>query len=239
MKLAYIIGGGGALQKRYKISASMATAGVPVVVSAANGAGLALAATTTTADAVGVTLDTGTYSTTPAAGAEGTVLVTINPDAAWRLRMANGATAGTALAITTESVGGSKTTNTITTGDPAPNSAEMDEGTIVCVSGANAGQSRKITSTSATEATTTVGWYSNNAVGDVYIIVPWTPADVAGDNINLTSNLAEARQDIAVGTGMDFRILDLEFDLGSGVTPARENSHVIALLDDHIFNTAT
>jgi hypothetical protein len=216
----------------------MATAGVPVVVAAANGAGLALATSTAITDGVGVTVDTATYSTTPAAGAEGVVSVIINPDAVFRIRLNDGATAGTQLDYITESAGGSKTANTITTGNDAPNSPEMDEGTIVCVTGANAGQSRKITSTSATVATVTVGWYNNNASGDTFILVPFHPLDVAADNVNLTSNLAEARQDIAVGTGADLRVMDLVFDLAS-LEAARNNSYVFAVLDDHVLQTAT
>jgi len=127
---------------------------------------------------------------------------------------------------------------TITTGDDAPNSEEKDEGTIACVSGANLGQSRKITTTSATVYTVTVPFLNDIAAGDQFIAVPWTPADVVGDNINLTTNLQEGRQDIAVGTGADLRVFDLEFDSAS-VSHARRQSFVYALFDDHIWRETT
>lgn len=224
--------------KKYKVAETMATPGIVVLDAAAGAAGIGKASTTASANSVGVTVDTTTYSTAPAAGAEGVVTVIVNPNAVWRLHMSGAATAGTALLIMTEATGGSKTANTITTGDVAPNSPNMDEGQIVCISGANAGQIRKVTSTSATVATVTVGWYNNNAIGDIFMLLPYTPADVAGNNIQLTTNLDEADASIVVGTGAAFRIVDLEIDFGN-VTAARNNSYVHATLDDHIFNVTT
>lgn len=239
MNYAYSLTGNSTpLVKRYKISETMATAGVPVLVNAANGAGLALASTTAAADAVGVTVGTGVYSTTQG-DAEGTVEVIISPDAVYKLRMANSAVAGTQLVITTNSVAETAgTVVTITTGDPAPNNPEMDEGTIVCVAGNNVGQTRKITSTAATTATVTVPFLNDIAASDVFIIVPWTPADVAGDNIQLTTTLIEARQDIAVGTGIAMVVVDIEFDTSSQDN-ARRKSYVYGQLDDSIFRDAT
>lgn len=238
MNYAYQLGGGSVLKRRYRIGASLTVPGVPLLVTAADGTGLVAASTTGAADAVGVSVDTGTYSTTQG-DPEGMVTVIINPDAVYRLRMNNGATAGGQLALTTNSV--ASTTGlgvTITSGDAAPNSPEMDEGMIFCVSGANVGQGRKVTSTSATVATVTVPFLNDIAVGDQFIILPFNPLDVAGDNINLTSNLAEARQDIAVGTGIAAVHVDLEVD-SSSVSNARRNSFVYAILDDHILKDAT
>ena len=239
MNYAYSLTGNSTpLVKRYKISETMATAGVPVLVNAANGAGLALASATGAADAVGVTVGTGTYSTVQG-DAEGTVEVIISPDAVYKLRMCNSATAGTQLVITTNSAAETAgTVVTITTGDPAPNSPEMDEGTIVCVAGANVGQTRKLTSTAATTATVTVPFLNDIAANDVFIIVPWTPADVAGDNVNLTTTLTEARQDIAVGTGIAMVVVDIEFDTSSQDN-ARRKSYLYGQLDDCIFRDAT
>lgn len=238
MNYAYQIGGGSLLKKRYRIGASATVAGVPVLVAAADGAGLALSLTTGATDAVGVTVDTGTYSTTQG-DPEGQVTVIINPDAVYKIRLNNGATAGGQLALTTNSV--ASTTGllvTITSGDAAPNSPEMDEGTIVGVSGANVGVARKITSTAATQATVTVPFPNDIAVGDQFIILPFNPSDVAGDNVNLTSNLAEGRQDIAVGTGIAAVHVDLEVDCSS-VSNARRQSYLYAMLDDQIFKDAT
>lgn len=238
MNWAYNLSGGAPLKKRYKIAASVSTLGIPLCVTADATAGLALGLTTAAADAVGVSLDLGTYSTTQG-DTEGTVNVVINPDAVYKTRLCSGATAGAQLTVTTNSAAETAgTVVTITTGDPAPNSPTMDEGTIVCISGANVGQTRKVTSVGATAATVTVPFLNDIAAGDIFIIVPLTPQDVAADNANLTSNLAEARIDIAVATGAAVNVLDLEFDCAS-VERARLYSYAYLHLDDHVLNTAT
>lgn len=238
MNLAYLLSGGAPVIKRYKSASTFTTAGGYATVTAADGAGVVLGLATTAADQVGLTLDTTTYSATQG-DAEAVVSVLVNPDAVLRIRMGRTATAGTQLQVTTNSAAETAgTVITITTGDDAPNNTEKDEGTIACVSGANRGQSRKITSTSATAYTVTVPFLNDIASGDQFIAVPWTPADVAGDNINLTTTLTEGRQDIAVGTGADLRIFDLEFDFSS-VTDARRKSYVYALFDDHLYRETT
>lgn len=242
MKWGYDVSGGSPVAKKFKINATMATAGVPVVIGTAGDAGLKLAAITSGVDFVGVTLDTGTYSATQG-DAEGVVTVIINPSAAWRMHCSGTATAGTQLTLTTNitaSAAGTVITKTGATGagDPDPNSPEMDEGVAVCVGGANVGQTRKITSTGATSATVTVPFLADIAVGDQFIIVPWTPVDLAANNIALTSNLAEAQQDVAVGTGVAVRCIELEIDFSS-VQDARNNFYIFGLIDDHILNETT
>jgi len=238
MNLAYLLNGGAPLIKRYKSGSTFAAAGGYATITADGGAGVVLGLATTVADQVGLSLDTTTYSTTQG-DAEAVVSLIVNPDAVLRIRMGRTATAGTQLQVTTNSAANTAGTGiTITAGDDAPNSEEKDEGTIACVSGANLGQSRKITSTSATVYTVTVPFLNDIASGDQFLAVPWTPADVVGDNVNLTTNLQEGRQDIAVGTGADLRIFDLEFDYAS-VSHARRQSFVYALFDDHVWRETT
>lgn len=229
--------GGQIVMRRMKISATFATAGIYATVGAANGAGIVVGLRTTVADQVGVTVDTGTYSTTQG-DAEGLVTVITNPYGVYRALMV-GDEASAQLGITTNSAidtGG--TIVTITTGDAAPNSPTMDEGTIVCVAGANLGQTRKITSVAATTATVTVPFTNDIAANDVFLIVPWTPNDTAGDNVNLSLNFANAQQNVAVGTGADLRPLALEFDVSS-LANARQKSYVYAALVSHVLTQGT
>ena len=229
--------GGQMILRDMKISATFATAGILATVITDGLAGIVVGLRTTVASQVGVTIDTGTYSTTQGA-VEGTVQVITNPYAVYRMLMV-GDELDAQLSITTNSVvdtGG--TIVTITTGDVAPNSPSMDEGTIVCVGGANLGQTRKITSVAATTATVTVPFLNDIAVNDVFITVPWTPNDVAGDNVNTSRTLANAEQDVAVGTGADFRPLALEFDISSQAN-ARQKSYVYANLVSHILTQGT
>lgn len=237
-KVSEYLSGGAAYIKRYKVAANVATAGIPLLNNADGGAGVANGTTTSAANAIGLSLDAATYSTTQG-DTEGIVTVDIRPDAVVRMRMSNSATSGTALVVTTNSSANSAgTTVTITTGDPVPNSPDFDEGAIACVSGANVGHWRKITSNSATTAVVTVPFPNTIASGDVFILVPWMEVDVVGNNIQLTSDLLEARQDIATGTGAEFRILALEWDFSSQ-TNAQNNSYVSAQFDDHIFKDAS
>lgn len=237
MNFAYTSNGTPAVFKRYKIGgASFATAGIPALIAAASTAGLALGASSTLTDAVGVTLDTGVYSATQG-DAEGLVTVNINPQSVYKLLMSGGGAAGTTLGLTTNSAAETAgTVVTITTGDPVPNSPTMDEGTIVCISGANVGQTRKITSVAATTATVTVPFLNDIAAGDTFLLVPYFPFDNACDNIELTGNLAGANALEAVGDGGVMEIHAVEFDVYG--TP-RTNSFVYASLQDHILSTGS
>lgn len=229
--------GGQIVMRKMKISASFATAGIYATVNAASGAGIVVGLRTTVADQVGVTVDTGTYSTTQG-DAEGLVTVITNPYAVYRLLMVGDEDNAQLTVTTNSSAETAGTVVTITSGDPAPNSPTMDEGTIVCVSGANVSRTRKITSVAATTATVTVPFQNDIASGDVFILVPWTPNDTAGDNVNLSADLSNAEQDVAVGTGADMRPLALEFDTSSQAN-ARRNSYVYANLVSHVLTQGT
>lgn len=228
------VGGGFIPSLRLKLGASTA-AGVPVIDTAAGGAGVGQATTTSWANAVGLTLDAGTYSTTQG-DAEGLARVIISPAAVYKWPIAGSATEGTqALIVTNSAASTAGTVITITTGDAAPNSPTMDEGTAYCVSGANAGQSRKITSVAATTATVTVPFLNDLAVGDVFMLLPWTPFDVAGNNLQFSTALTQADQSIAVGTGAAVRIVELV------INPAepRTDAWVLGVADDHVLNVTT
>ena len=243
MNYAYsLIGAGVPVIKRYKISATLADPGVYVTVATAGVTGLVKGITTTVAGQVGVTVDTATYSTTQG-DAEAVASVIVNPSAVYRLRLAGGATAGTQGVITTNIT--ANTDGLIVTktgasgvGDPDPNSPTMDEGLIVCIGGANVGQSRKITSVAATTATVIVPFVNDIAVGDVFILCPYMPGDTAADNIQTTSNIVEADHTVAVGTGADLRPIEVEFDTAD-LLSARRNSFVYAYLVENVLVVGT
>lgn len=235
MKFGYSYSGGAPVIKKYRVaSGSSAVAGGYVSAAAANGTGVVKGLTTTVVLQVGHTLDAATGSATPTADTTALTSCVINPDAVYVMPIVKGATGGQ-IDILTESAGGSKIANVITTGETAPNSPSMDEGTIVCISGANKGQMRKITSVGATTATNIEGWVNNNAIGDIFILLPWSPADGAVANVNLTTDLASARADIAVGTGANMRPVELFIDQAS-VALARNGSLLYAAFNDSIFN---
>ena len=148
MEYAYSLTGNSVpVMKKYQVAATVANVGVPLLIPAAGGAGLATSTTTSAANMVGCTLDTATYVTaqqTDGTSAEREVTMIVNPDAVWRIKLSGGATEDTALTlydVTTASTDGLA----ITTGD-AWNSPTYDEGVVWGYDGANAGSFRKITS---------------------------------------------------------------------------------------------
>src|SRR6185369_8958591 len=178
----------------------------------------------TLADYVGLSLDTAVYTTSQAtvlANGPGVVSLCVSPDVAIRNRISGAATPGTAMTTITNSVASSGgTAVTITSGDAAPNSPTMVDGTVVCIKGSNVGIRRKITSVSATVCTVLVPFPYTIAVGDVFVMVPFFPGAgtaLGGDDLTLTTTpgtlATEARQDVATTTaGVRFAHLDLQID---------------------------
>jgi len=232
MEFAYSMSGAAPLMKKYQVSATQATAGVPDVIPAADNAGVVLATTTGAANMVGVSLDTATYVTaqqTDGSSAQRQVTLIVNPDAVWRMLMSGGATENTALAlqeVTTASADGlAVTTGTTWTG------TEFDEGVVWGYSGPNAGQFRKITSTSATAGTVTVAFDRDIVVGDNFLRAPYWP--VQGITIQLSTLLTQADASIAVATGAGFKTVELI--LRDVSQEGRTNSYVLAVPTDHVW----
>lgn len=218
--------------KKYQIAADSTVVGVPKLIPAADTAGVAVATTTSLADMVGITTDTATYVTaqqTDGSSAERTVTLIVNPDAMFWALMSQGATLGTALslrAVTTASADGL----TVTTGE-SWTATEYDEGAVWGYDGANAGQIRKITSTSATAGTVTVAFDQDTVVGDNFIRVPWWP--LQSTKMQLTANLDGADASIAVGTGAEAK--PVEFVYGTAANNGCTDSWVIWIPTDHVF----
>lgn len=233
MEVIGLLCGGAPVLKKYQVAAT-AIAGVPLLTPAGNGAGLAACTTTSAADMVGVTLDAATYTTTQGTGAnsaERLVTVVINPDAIIRMKMSGGATADTALSlqtVTTASAGGTAVTTAAEWSSPT-----FDEGVTWGYDGANVGQFRKITSVSSTAGTVTVPFDYATVVGDNFLRAPYWPMQTV--TVQLGTIFTQADASIAVGTGAEFRVIDLELrDIGDS---GRTNSYVIAIPGDHLLNT--
>src|SRR3990167_6110838 len=113
-----------------------------------------------------------TYSATQG-DTEGLVRVYITPDIIYRLLMSGGAAEGTALqtvTVTTANAAGTTPTST----DTPEN--DLDDGTCWCVSGANVGLSRRVTTyTANTSWVVTVPFPRTTAVGDTFAVSPFSP----------------------------------------------------------------
>ena len=233
MDVIGLLSGGAPVLKKYQVAAT-AIAGVPLLTPAGNGAGLAACTTTSAADMVGVTLDAATYTTTQGSGAnsaERLITIVINPDAILRMKMSGGATADTALAlqaVTTASSGGTAVTTAAEWSNPT-----FDEGVTWGYDGANVGQFRKVTSVSSTAGTVTVPFDFGTVVGDNFLRAPYWPMQTI--TVQLGTIFTQADASIAVGTGAEFRVIDLDLrDIGDS---GRTNSFVIAIAGDHLLNT--
>ena len=249
MNLGYMLHGGAPVKKRYRVNVTMTTAtGIPVMIGTTANAGLVFlpsTAITAVTDCVGVTLDTAVYTATPTATTpEGIITVIINPDAVYRARMAANATAGTQLTLTTNDVAETAGTTLDKTGatgvgDPDPNSPDMIEGTMICVSGSNKGQMRTLTTSAATSAVTTVAFLNGIDVGSEFILVPWNINSAVSNLVQLTTNLTEARQNVAAGSvGMISVLTDMEVDFAD-TSSARRNSYLYLKIADHVYDVNT
>ncbi len=235
MEAAGLLSGGTAVVKKYKVAASHLP-GILVLRSAANAAGVSVSTTTSAADTIGLVLNRNqalaqggdvSYSTTQGTD-EAVYSVLVNPDLILRLLMSGGATENTALTehdITTASATGL----TLTTTDDH-SSPEMDEGIAWFTSGANVGQSRKITSTDTSSATVTVPFLNDTVVGDLFIDAPYFPG--ASPKVQLSTLLTQADASIAVGTGAAISVIDLELN-------GARDSYVSGIAVDHVFGVST
>ena len=232
MKFAYTWSGATPHIKKYQVAATSSVVGVPKLIPAADGAGVAVATTLSLADMVGITLDTATYVTaqqTDGTSAERLVSLIVNPDAVWWALMSQGATLGTALtlrAVTTASSDGL----TVTTAE-SWTGTEYDEGVVWGYDGANVGQARKITATSGTAGTVTVPFDYDTVVGDNFIRAPYWPPQTL--TMQLTTNLDGADVSIAVGTGAQAKAVELV--LGNLSNSGRTDSWVLWVPTDHVF----
>jgi hypothetical protein len=231
MEFGYDLSGGTtATIRKYQVAATNTVVGKPFLIPAASGSGLVTSTTTGAVKAVGVNIDTaGTYVTaqqSDSSDTERSTSIIINPLAVYRIQMSGGATEGTAMVLHTAASGGSDGLTIVS--DVNTDSPELDEGTCFCISGANVGLARKITSNSTTTMTFTVAWPRDVNAGDLFMVAPYNP--MQGITLQLTTLLTQADASIAVGTGAAFKTIEFKWDRG---LESRNNSYVYAMLANH------
>ncbi len=230
------LSGGAAVRKRYKIGATIANAGIPVISDGTTFAGIVPCTTTNLDFTHGLAADTGTYSTTQG-DAEGLVTVSVRPDLIVRALMSGGATEGTALTLlsnTSASAGGT----TVTDADVSAN--DMTGGTVHCIGGnAGVGLSRMITThTGSTSLVVLVPYPRAISVGDEFFMIPYalmgdgTVTTDGNSNLQTTTLFTQADASIASGTGGQVSVVDLELN-------GRSDSRVLFILDAHVHSGAS
>ena len=160
------IGGGALVVKKYQASATQSTAGVFLVAADQVSTHLSSVAIATagnsavTLGTVGVGTDTtGTIGATGTADADLFISVVVNPDALIRVKMTNGATEDTALAI-------QATTSASATGVNANGVTALKEGMIWGYDGANKGVYRRC---DVTSGSVTINFPNAIATGDRFL----------------------------------------------------------------------
>ena len=187
MILAGHLGGGGPLNKRFRVAASIANAGIPII-AVTDTTGVRPATTTSFADTPGLGLDTATYSATQGSThAEGLVTVSVRPDVIVKALMSGGATEGTALALLSNTA---TSTDGLTITDADVGTNDMVSGTVWCISGANVGQSRAITThTGSTSFAVVVAFLNDIAVSDEFLFCPYSNYGTGAANLDGVGNL--------------------------------------------------
>ena len=230
---------GGASHKiKLKVGATVSNAGTIVVADDAGTAEVIPSITTAFTDAWGVSLDTATYSATQAdlTLTDRQVTVDGRPDTIIRARISGSSVTGASLTLLTNtaaSAGGLIITATATPG------VDMTSGTVFCLSGANVGHSRMITSHSlSTSLTVIVPFPRAIAVDDTFAFVPYSrlggaaARDGAGNVQATATDLLDADGAIASGTGGVVAVTELQLN-------GRADSYVLFVLQDHALLNAT
>lgn len=221
---------GAAVLKKYKIAATLA-AGTGAIGGSGAVAGVINVSTTNATEYIGLVIDGGTYSTTQGAD-EGIVTVDFRPDCIVKARASGSATAGTALTACTNTSASAGGTTVTATGVQAN---DMKGGTAWCISGANVGLSRVVTThTGSTSFVVVVPFPRAIAVGDVFLMVPWAQhgdfaASSDGSSVQLGTVFTEADATVASGTGCQTCVVELEMQGAS-------NSSVFFIFTDHVAN---
>ena len=234
-------GEGSALKRRFPIAATVIS-GQAVIWSTASGDGVITDATTTSlADAMGVTLEGATFSTTQSdmtgidreMGRQAEVVY--NPLAVFAANIAGSATSGAALATTAPAnilVNETADTTGLIVTDDVVGTVSFAGGILVGLTGANAGQRRTlITHNNNTDVRSVVPFSSTIAVGDYFLRVPFRSGL---DFIQLTTLLDEANGIIVDGTGGAACTVEVRVDTSqSSIAPAAK---VFFSMRDHVFN---
>ncbi len=213
MRYSYSLAGSHGMKRKFKISAVNVVAGQPVIwLSGGTGTITDPASTTDLTDAMGVTLEAGTASTTQGTGADSAnveVEVTFEPLSVFRAKVSAGATVDTNYAVgdgylltaDTASSGGVAVIDALVGGS----TTEAVDGFVFGLTGANAKQSRVIvTHTATTQLLNTIPFDSAIAVGDTFLFSQYAPG-VQG--LAMTSDFTQADGTIAGATGGEATIV--------------------------------
>lgn len=238
MELAYMLGGGAPVIKRYMAGTTISTAGIPVLGAVDAGTDLGsiepitASGVTNTGSQVGLAIDTsGTVAATGITDSDDLfVSVIINPDAVLRARANNGTTSGTALATTSP-------TSADATGATLTGATTFDNGAVWGNTGTNVGEFRRADDTAGSLS---INLPNGTATTDTYIAVHGFPCSVeltSWECYDLTTDLTEVVAQTAVVDTNNFATVDMEMRDASedGVN----NSYYHLIANNHLFGSSS
>ncbi len=245
MRYSYSLAGSHGMKRKFKISAASVALGQPVIwLSGGTGTVTDPAATTDLTDAIGVTTEAGTASTTQGVGASSAdvqVEVTFEPLAVFRSKVVPSATADTNYAVDdgylitadTASSGGTAVIDS----DVAASTADMPDGLVFALDGANVGQSRVIvTHTSATQLLITIPFDLGIVVGDNFLASQYAPGVIG---VQMTSDFTQADGTIAGGTGGEAVVVNaIATTDAEGYSVTTPRLEIDFVMQAHAFNTS-
>lgn len=228
MEFSYTLSGATPRIRKMTLGEQSDVAGVPLIGGTAAKAGPIKAGTITALDTIGVQINVPTNSYQTAQNADGSenasiAEVIVNPDAVYKVKLSGGAGTDTALATHVEQSG--STSGLVMTSAAL---TLFDEGTVHCVTGANAGVSRRVASIASDAATVTVAFPKDIATGDTFIIVPYAP-DTALQYVQLTTALTQLNAAVTTDVNnANFRVVELKLN-----TETDSYAYVVAV--DHVY----
>lgn len=225
MEFAYTISGGAPHYKKFLVdSAAGIIQGVPVTSDAetANADGVLAATTTAAVGFIGVSLDAATTTAAQVGSTDNGAYISlpINPDAVYRAKLCQGATADTALTIITAS---SASTDGLS---PCVSSSEH---LVWGYTGANAGVVRRTTAAN----TVVIAYPQNVAIGDEFLQTNTAVAD-ATQYPTLVTLLTQVDVSTAVDENDNFTVV--ENYLRDKSQDGRNNSYTLLLGASHAFS---
>lgn len=238
MEVAYTIGGGGYLVKKFRTDdgATLTSAGVPVVSdedTAASQGVKETGSTTTALNMIGLSVDATAASTAAQVASDGGELsngdnatfvsVCVNPDAVYRCKLNEGSTEDTALVISVQTAASADGLSV------ASSPAVADNATVWGYNGANNGVTRQ---TSAAD-TVVLAFRNDIAASDEWLFAELIPG-YEQLTPTLTTLLTQLDANTAGGDGTNFNVL--EFELRDISNDGRNNSFALLVAYDHAYS---
>ena len=234
MRVAFLMGGGAPLIKRYMAGTTISTAGIPLLGAVDAGTDFGSVEPIVASDAatpalVGLALSpSGTVSaTSQTVEADLFCEVVVNPNLVIGARANAGTTSGTALATTV-------TTAADSTGVTATGTTTFDNGWLYGTVGGNAGLFRR---TDDTAGSTSINFVNAIGSGDEFVAVHGFPGSIQADDFeafDLTTDLTEIVAQTAVVDTDNFATLDIITDVNAATTKTEyllvSNNHLYASL---------